>query len=209
MPLSGSITPFVSSISVLQKVVLSKKNTPSGECHVPAVIPESCVANTTVPITHVMSDCGVSEPSDTDFLSQHTWMIPILTDHFRCTVCAPTTVDIWCPPPPRCSMCTSDIFTCAPAIEDTDNEENVDGDDIVVPRNRRDLKADAMSLWHLLTRNPSNKFCPICQMAKAQKVRHVRGPAEGKHLTKVFGDCITADYFVFLFGMVKTLVSMI
>ena len=94
-------------------------------------------------------------------------------------------------------MCTSDIFTCAPAIEDTDNEEHVDGEHVVVPRNRRDLKADALSLWHLLTHNPSNKFCPICQMAKAQKVRHIRGPAEGKHLTKVFGDCITADYFVF------------
>ena len=28
-------------------------------------------------------------------------------------------------------------------------------------------------------------------------MRHVRGPAEGRHSTKVFGDCITADHFVF------------
>ena len=144
-----------------------------------------------------MSACVGSERPDTDFLNQHTWMIPILTDHFRCLVCSPTTVDIWCPPPPRCSMYTSDIFTCAPAIEDTDHEENVDGEHIVVPRNRRDLKADALSLWHLLTHNPLNNCCPICQMVKAQNVRHVRGPAEGKHSTKGFGDCITADYFVF------------
>ena len=82
-------------------------------------------------------------------------------------------------------MCTSDIFTCAPAIEDTDNKEIVDGEQIVVPRNRRDLKADALSLWHLLTHNPSNTCCPICQMAKAQTVRHIPSPAEGKHSTTV------------------------
>ena len=34
-------------------------------------------------------------------------------------------------------------------------------------------------------------------MAKAQNVRHIRGPAEEKHSTKVFGDCITAGYVVF------------
>ena len=34
-------------------------------------------------------------------------------------------------------------------------------------------------------------------MAKAQKVRHARGPADGKRSAKVFGDCIAADDFVF------------
>jgi len=101
---------------------VSEENTPSGECHVPFVTEESSVVKPTVPITYAMFDCGGSEPSNTDFMSQHTWMIPILTDHFRCIVCDPTTVDIWCPPPPRCSMCTSDVFTCAPLVEDTDNE---------------------------------------------------------------------------------------
>ena len=128
---------------------------------------EGCVANTTLPITHAMSDGGGSEASDVDLQSQQTHMIPILTDHFRCLICSPNAVNIWSPPPPRCSICTSDIVTCAPAIEETDNEENVDGEHVVVPRNRRDLKADALSLWHLFTHNPSNICCPICQMAKA------------------------------------------
>ena len=75
----------------------------------------------------------------------------------------------------------------------------------VFPRNRRELKADATSLWHLLTRNPSNQCCPICQMAKAQKVRHMRGLAERKHHATVFGDCITADYVWYSTDTVKTL----
>ena len=119
----------------------------------------SCVANIILPLTHAMSDGGRSEPSDIDFLSQQTHMIPILTDHFRCLMCSLNAVNIWSPPPPRCSMCTSDIVTCAPAIEEIDNEEHVDGEHVVVaPRNRRHLKADALSLWHLLTHNPSNTF---------------------------------------------------
>ena len=88
------------------------------------------------------------------------------------------------------------MITCSPAIEETENEDGVDGEHVVFPRNRRDLKADAISLWHLLTHNPSNKCCPICRMAKAQNVRHARGPADGKHSAKVFGDCMTADYVV-------------
>ena len=128
-----------------------------------------CGANTILPVTNAMSDCGGSDASDIDFLFQHTWMIPILTDHYRCLACSPTTFDIWCPSPPRCSMSTSDIFTCAPAIEDTDNEEDVEGEQIVIPRNRRDLKADALSLWHLLTYNPSNKCCPILSNGKGEK----------------------------------------
>ena len=79
-----------------------------------------------------------------------------------------------------------------PAIEDTDNEEHVDGEQIVVPRNRRDLKADALSLWHLLTQKVSD----LSDGQGAKRASHSRS-AEGKHHTKVFGDCITADYFVF------------
>ena len=158
---------------------------------------ESCIANMILSVTHAMSDGGGSEPSDIDFQSQQARMISILTDHFRCLICSPNAVNIWSPPPPRCSMCTSDIVTCAPAIEETDNEEHIDGEHVLFPRNRRDVKADAVSLWHLLTHNPLNRCCPICQMATAQNVRHVRGPAEGQHSTTVFGDCITADYFVF------------
>ena len=147
------------------------ENSPTGEFHVSCVNQESCVDNAILPITYAMSDGGVLGPSDTDFQSQQVSMIPILTDHFRCLICSPNAVNIWSPPPPRCSMCTSDIVTSAPAIEETDSEENVDGGHVVVPRNRRDLKADALSLWHLLTHKPSNLFCPICQMAKAQNVR--------------------------------------
>ena len=124
-------------------------------------------------------------------------MIPILTDSFRCAMCAPDTVIIWSPPLPRSSACTSDLLICAPAIEEIDNEEYVEGEHVVFPRNWHDLKADAMSLRHLLTHNPSNKCVPICQMADAQNNRHTRGPAEGTHHATVCGDCITADYFVF------------
>ena len=53
-------------------------------------------------------------------------------------------------------------------------------------------------------------------MAKAQHVRHIRGPAEGKHSARVFGDCTTADYFVFdwhsedvgLYDMINVLVML-
>ena len=85
------------------------------------------------------------------------------------------------------------MLSCAPAIEETDNEEDVEGEHVVFPR--RDLKVDATSLRHLLRHTPSNMCCSICQMAKAQTVRRVRGPADGKH-SAFFGDCITADYFV-------------
>ena len=81
-----------------------------------------------------MSDGGVSGPSDTDSHSQQAFMIPILTDHFRCLICAPSAVNSWSPPAPRCSVCTLDLFTCAPAHEETDNEEDVDGEHDVFPR---------------------------------------------------------------------------
>ena len=40
-------------------------------------------------------------------------------------------------------------------------------------------------------------FCPICNHAKAQQVRHIRGPAGDTHNTERFGDTITADVFFF------------
>ena len=96
------------------------------------MLQESCVANTILPVTYAMSDGGVCGLSDIDFQSQRAHMIPILTDHVRCLVCFPDAVNIWSPPPPRCPMCTNDILTCAPAIEETDNEEDADGEHVVV-----------------------------------------------------------------------------
>ena len=158
---------------------------------------EIYVPNTPLPITYAMSDGDVSEPADSDVGFPWPPTIPILADHFRCVMCALTTANTWSPPHPSCSMCTTDLLTCAPTIEETDHEEDVEGEQVVFPRHRRDLKADAMSLWHFLMHTPSNKFRPICQIHKAQYVRHVRGPVEGKHSAKVFGDDITAKSCVF------------
>ena len=144
---------------------------------------KSCVPNTHCLVAYAMSEDDGSEAVDSDLTclqSQWPFMISILTESFRCVLCAPSSVNIWSPPPLRCVSCTGDLLVCAAAVEETDNEENVAGEHIVIPRNRRDFKADAMWLWRLLTQKPSNECCPVCQMAKAQNnVRHMRGPAEG------------------------------
>ena len=62
---------------------------------------------------------------------------------------------------------------------------------------RRDLRAEAATLWHMLTHFPKNIHCPICQVAKAQFPRHMRSAPGNFHNCEKFGDCITADYFTF------------
>ena len=125
--------------SVSHSVVadLSEETSPGGESHISCVNQESCDANTILPITYAMSDGGVSGLSDKDFQSQRAHMIPILTNNFRCLICSLSAVNIWSPPPPRCPMCTSDILTCAPAIEDTDNEEDADGEHVVFQKQNK------------------------------------------------------------------------
>ena len=59
------------------------------------------------------------------------------------------------------------------------------------------LEAEAASWWHLLTHQPKNIHCPICRVAKAKYPRHIRTPAGYMHNAEQFGDCITADFFVF------------
>ena len=130
------------------------ENSPSGEFNVSCVNAENCVLNTPLPITYAMSDNGDSGRPDIDVQSQWPFMIPILTDYFRCVMCALRAVNIWSPPLPRFSTCTYDLVSRAQAIEETDNEEDVEGEHVAFPRNRRDLKADATLLWHLLTHNP-------------------------------------------------------
>jgi hypothetical protein len=60
----------------------------------------------------------------------------------------------------------------------------------------RDLKAEAVSLQHLMTHTPKNPHCAVCQRAKMQ-----RAPCRRKKWFKgpkpeTFGDQVTADHVV-------------
>jgi hypothetical protein len=59
-----------------------------------------------------------------------------------------------------------------------------------------DLKEEAVSLTHLLTHHPKNKWCQYCMRAKMPRVHcRVKDGAGGPPAT-VFGDSVTADHVV-------------
>ena len=114
-----------------------------------------------------------------------------------CLVCDHSRTTMWAPPALDCLACPGK-HAPMDAADFTDNaEDSIEDGARFVPRKRRDLKKDATSLWHLLTHTPANKFCPICNHAKAQQVRHIRGPAGDTHKAERLGDTITADYLFF------------
>ena len=80
---------------------------------------------------------------------------------------------MWAPPALDCLACPG-MHAPMGAEDFTDNEEDsIDDGTRVVPRNRRDLKKDATSLWHLLTHTPVDKFSLISNRVKAQHVCHI------------------------------------
>ena len=64
-------------------------------------------------------------------------------------------------------------------------------------RPRRDIKAKAKSITHLLTHMPMNPYCEACQRAKMQRrpARRHDPPPESER-PKKFGDLVNADYIV-------------
>ena len=80
---------------------------------------------------------------------------------------------MWAPPALDCLACPGKHAPMG-AEEFTDNEEDsIDDGARVVPRNKRDLKKDATSLWHLPAHTPAICVCLIRNDAKAQQVRHI------------------------------------
>jgi len=59
----------------------------------------------------------------------------------------------------------------------------------------RDLKAEAVSIEHLMTHLPKNPHCTSCQRSKMQRKPCRRGAGLGKR-PKNFGDQVTADHIV-------------
>ena len=73
---------------------------------------------------------------------------------------------------------------------------NAEGDAPEVERRNRDLKAEAVSIWHLMTHFPKNKYCLTCQNAKCMRARHVTGAMSTGPVPKKFGDSCTADHII-------------
>ena len=71
-----------------------------------------------------------------------------------------------------------------------------------VEKNRhgvKDLKAEALTLQHLMTHTPKNPWCPVCQVAKMQKRPHkrrVKGISLDKSEPVQFCRMVTADHVV-------------
>ena len=67
----------------------------------------------------------------------------------------------------------------------------------VDPDGRRDLKAEAISLRHMMTHLPKNKHCPYCRWAKAiAKHARRRGHKREEELPKKFGQLVTGDHWL-------------
>ena len=66
----------------------------------------------------------------------------------------------------------------------------------VVHRTPRDLKAEAISLPHLLTHMPYNPYCEACKLAKMTRKQAWRQHKEPDAKPKKFGDLVSADYIV-------------
>ena len=124
------------------------------------------------PSSQILSHC-----TDYNFQTEFVALPP----EQLCIICDAATYPSW-QRPQSCGVCenvhSTHVYGCPtsqvePPGDITENEEENDVDEPVpVYRNRRDLKAEAKSLWHLLTHTPKNKFCHICKCAKAQHTSH-------------------------------------
>jgi hypothetical protein len=61
---------------------------------------------------------------------------------------------------------------------------------------RRDLKSEALSVAHLMTHKPKNRWCIACQKAKMQYRGHRNKGGVLDADIKKFGDSITADHLI-------------
>ena len=87
-----------------------------------------------------------------------------------------------------------------------DEVANKDGDAEVEPmavvppppevQERRNLRAEAMSLQHLLTHSVHNPYCDACVKAKLKRVPARRKHGNATDAPQKFGDLVNADYIV-------------
>ena len=67
---------------------------------------------------------------------------------------------------------------------------------LMIDDGRRDLKSEALSIAHLMTHKPKNRWCMACQKAKMQhRHRRSKGGVLDADIKK-FGDSITADHLI-------------
>jgi hypothetical protein len=85
----------------------------------------------------------------------------------------------------------------AEAVEDGDGglEPEVPEPDLL-PFEGRDLKAEAVSVAHLMTHMPKNPHCHACQTAKIQAKPAPRRTRPDEARPKEFGELVTADHLV-------------
>jgi hypothetical protein len=73
----------------------------------------------------------------------------------------------------------------------------VTGGDLLKRDDVRDLKAEAVSISHLMTHNPKNIHCSSCQRAKMQlKAAPRRKDKKPEDAPTVFGEQVTADHLI-------------
>ena len=64
-------------------------------------------------------------------------------------------------------------------------------------RQRRDLKAEAKTIEHMMTHFPKNKYCLTCMHAKCPRVAHRKGAMSKHDKATKFGDWCTGDHLIF------------
>ena len=102
---------------------------------------------------------------------------------------------------PASRFTRSDLIV-APAVEEPaelvpDAAEPVSDDEGILPIApdlEQRLRAEAVSLKHLCTHKPSNRYCNVCQEAKCRKQGAFRRKSEDKHTERLFGDLLHFDH---------------
>ena len=84
----------------------------------------------------------------------------------------------------------------APVIEVGDAEVPVVDDLPLGNDGRRDLKAEAISLEHMMTHTPFNGHCPSCVRAKMVRKPARRIDQDPALAPKKFGDLVNADHII-------------
>ena len=82
------------------------------------------------------------------------------------------------------------------AVEDQADLDDTEETYEVSNSDKRDLKAEALSIEHLTTHLPKNPHCAVCMRAKLENVKSRRKGGVAAREFKEFGDHVTADTIV-------------
>ena len=61
---------------------------------------------------------------------------------------------------------------------------------------RKDRKAEALSLEHKMCHLPFNPWCKVCRIAKASRKHHRKAKEDKLPKAVKFGDVLTADHII-------------